>query len=113
MTTRGFFSYDGHQTERVIVREWKEDGPNKNCRLILELVNSAISRLYMENVDNPGVVLPLEKTNITVKSEHEESLSTWNGQIFLAYHGSYQVDCDKKCIFKLARKAVQQYECFV
>lgn len=109
-TKTGFFDYDGDQ--KVVVCEWHEDGPNKNCRLVLELVNTAISRLYMENINQPGVVLSLEKTNIRVKDQDEAPLSTCEGQFFFSFNGFYEVFCEDKCIFKLTRKAVQHYECF-
>jgi hypothetical protein len=101
---QGIFDYDS-APDKLVIRTFHDK------RLVMEQVNAAVSRIYLERTDNPGIALPVHSAWIRVISP-EEQLVPHNHSFFVAYHSNCQVYIEDECVFRLFRKCVQRYEVY-
>ena len=102
MSGKQYFDYD--TKDRLIIHKFDDE-----TRLVLEVINQSVSRILLESTDQPGEALPIDDTKIRVMNG-DERLVTHRNCFFIAYHQFAQVYIHNKCVFRLFRKCLQEYE---
>lgn len=102
MSAQQYFDYD--TKDRLIIHQFDDE-----TRLVLEVVNQFVSRIFLESADQPSEAQPIDDTMIRVMNG-DERLVTYRDCFFIAYHQFAQVYIDNKCVFRLFRKCLQKYE---